>query len=126
MDSVNHGEASDYNLFNTQAYHENDIVLEAQKLTKVEPNAILYSNFVDVIWFYTRKDAFILPSAFVANPNQVYAGWPYNKNGAYIFWFEPYEFGFDLPPNQIAKFADLHVIFRSSQGKIYFAQAQQL
>lgn len=121
LESLSQGEASNYNITNTKSLHENSIVLEAQRIAKDEPDAIFYSNFFDTVWFFTRKNSYIPPSVSLANPEQELAGWPYTKKGAYIIWFEPYELGFYMGPDQLSKFADLRLIFSSNEGRIYFA-----
>ncbi len=61
VNAVARGEPSDYNLFNSRAYHESKIVPEMQRLRESQPDAVVYSNYVDAVWFYTRKPASLLP-----------------------------------------------------------------
>src|SRR5215211_4292112 len=55
------GEPSGANMFNNQAYHDKLIVAEMQKLRAEQPREMFYSNYVDAVWFYTRKPVSLLP-----------------------------------------------------------------
>jgi hypothetical protein len=52
-----------------------------------------------------------------------YMGWPHDQPG-YIIWFEPNEYKHYLPPDKIAEFADVQLIFDGEGGKIYYVQAR--
>jgi hypothetical protein len=121
LESLSQGEASEYNFINTKSYHENNIVLKAQEIAQANPDAIFYSNFFDIVWFYTRKNTYIPPDAAIPNPEQELAGWPYTDQGAYVVWFEPYEYGFYMGPDQLSKFANLRLIVNNRKGEIYLA-----
>jgi hypothetical protein len=101
-----------------------DLVAELQKLRKDHPDAIVYSNYVDAVWFYTRKPVFILPFADVPDPAEVYVGWPDDKPG-YVVWFEPNEYKHYLSPEDLAKFANLKLIYQGSCGKIYYVKSRK-
>lgn len=115
------GEPSGFNMYNNLTYHEMDLVAEMQKLKESQPSAIIYSNYVDAVWFYTRKSVSVLPLATVPNPVETYAGWPQDKPG-YIIWFEPNEYKHYLSPEKIAEFAAVKLVFDGDGGKIYYVQ----
>src|SRR5574341_479996 len=115
------GEPSNYNVYNSKVYHEMGAVAEMQKIREDQPNVIFYSNYVDAVWFYTRKPVALLPFVGQPNPAEAYAGWPYDKPG-YIVWFEPNEFKHYLAPKDIEKFANLKLVYQSEGGKIYYVQ----
>lgn len=117
------GEPSGFNMYNNRAYREMDIIAEMQRLGEGQPNATVYSNYVDAVWFYTRKPVSALPLADVQNPAETYAGWPHDKPG-YIIWFEPNEYKHYLSPKKIAEFASLKLIFEGHGGKIYYVQSR--
>ena len=121
--AIERGEPSGNNMFNTRAYHEMEIVAEMLRLSKSQPETTLYSNYVDAVWFYTRRPVTILPFADVPNPSESYAGWPPDGPG-YLVWFEPNEYKHYLPPKEIAKFADLQLVYEGNDGKIYFVRAR--
>lgn len=116
------GEPSGANMFNNRAYHDMPMVAEMQKLRAEQPQETFYSNYVDAVWFYTRKPVSLLP--FVnESPATAYAGWPYNNPG-YIIWFEPNEYKHYLAPQKIAEFADVKLIYHGKDGEIYYVQAR--
>ncbi|HLO17884.1 MAG TPA: hypothetical protein VK206_23850 [Anaerolineales bacterium] len=116
------GEPSGANMFNNRAYHEMTVVTEMQKLRQEQPDKTFYSNYSDAVWFYTRES--VTPSPIMTDdPLIAYAGWPYDKPG-YIIWFEPNEYKHYLPPEKIAEFADVKLIYDGKGGKIYSVQAR--
>ncbi|MFN8460500.1 MAG: hypothetical protein U0X93_01830 [Anaerolineales bacterium] len=54
--SMQNGEASGYNVYNNRAFHENPIIKEMQRIAQENPDATLYSNYTDGVWFFTRRD----------------------------------------------------------------------
>jgi len=119
--AVARGEPSEYNLFNTSAYHEAHIVPEMQRLRENQPDVIVYSNYVDAVWFYTRKPAQILPNRNVPDLKTAYAGWPYDKPG-YIIWFKPNEYKHYLSPTELSQFGELELIYSDPSGDIYYVR----
>jgi hypothetical protein len=117
------GEPSGANMFNSRTYHEKAVVAEMKRIREEQPQEIFYSNYVDAVWFFTRKPVSLLPFVTDGDPAQPYAGWPYDRPG-YIVWFEPNEYKHYLPPKEIAKFAHLELIFQGTGGKIYYVEAR--
>ena len=117
------GEPSGANMFNGRTYHEMTVVAEMQRIREDQPNEIFYSNYVDAVWFFTRKPVSLLPFVTESDPAEAYAGWPHDKPG-YIIWFEPNEYKHYLPPKEIEKFARLALIYQGEGGKIYYVQAR--
>jgi hypothetical protein len=116
------GEPSGANMFNNRTYHDMPMVAEMQKLRAAQPQETFYSNYVDAVWFYTRKPVSLLP--FVNDDSlTAYAGWPHDKPG-YIIWFEPNEYKHYLAPQKIAQFADVQLIYHGKDGEIYHVQAR--
>lgn len=121
--ALSRGEPSDYNIFNTRAYHESKIVPEMQLLRKNHPDQIIYSNYSDAVWFYTRRPVSILPMRGVPDLKAAYTGWPYDKSG-YIVWFKPNEYKHYLSPEELAQFASLKLIYTDPSGDIYYVQSR--
>jgi hypothetical protein len=116
------GEPSGANMFNNRTYREMPMVAEMQRLRAEQPQETFYSNYVDAVWFYTRRPVSLLP--FVNDdPVTAYTGWPHDKPG-YIIWFEPNEYKHYLAPQKIAEFADVTLIYQGKDGKIYHVQAR--
>ena len=116
------GEPSGGNMFNNRAYREMPVVSELRKISTERPQETIYSNYVDAVWFYTRRPVSLLP--FVGeDPVSEYAGWPHDRPG-YIIWFEPNEYKHYLSPRKIAEFADVRLIYEGHGGQIYYVQAR--
>jgi hypothetical protein len=122
-ESLERGEPSDYNLFNTRAYHEMKVVAEMQSLRQSEPEMPVYSNYVDAVWFYTRKPALLSPVRGASDLAAVYAGWPYDKPG-YLVWFKPNEYKHYLSPQELSQFSDVKLIYSDASGDIYYVSAR--
>jgi len=116
------GEPSNYNFYNWKHYREMGAVLEMQRIRKAQPEVLFYSNYVDAVWFYTRKPVALLPIVH-EDPAGTYAGWPHDQPG-YIVWFEPNEYKHYLSPQKIAEFADVKLIFNGKGGQIYYVQVR--
>jgi hypothetical protein len=116
------GEPSSYNMFNTRAYNEMELIAEAKRLREREPNAVVYSNYVDALWFHTRRPTTLLP--FVnEDPGGGYGDWPGDKPG-YVVWFEPNEYKHYISPTLMAQFASVELVYQGTGGKIYYVQAR--
>ena len=112
------GEPSSLNMFNTRTYHEMDLIAETRLLRQREPDAIVYSNYVDAVWFYTRMPVTLLP--FLSDhPTE----WREDRPG-YIVWFEPNEYKHYISPEQIAQFAKVELVYEGKGGEIYYVQAR--
>ena len=98
------------------------VVAQMLKLRAEQPQQTFYSNYVDAVWFYTRKPVSLLPFVDDDAPT-TYAGWPYDKPG-YIIWFEPNEYKHYLAPQKIAEFADVKLVYEGKGGQIYHVQAR--
>ena len=122
LEAVQQGEPSGANMFNNRLYREMPVVAQMLKISDEPPEEIFYSNYVDAVWFYTRKPVSLLPFVNDDAPT-VYAGWPHEQPG-YIIWFEPNEYKHYLTPQKIAEFADVKLIYEGKGGQIYYVQAR--
>jgi hypothetical protein len=121
-DARQEGEPSSVNLFNNRKYNEMDLIAETKQLREREPDAVVYSNYVDAVWFQTRKPVTLLP--FVKeNSAGGYGDWPGDKPG-YIVWFEPNEYKHYISPTMIQEFADLELVYQGQGGKIYYVHSR--
>ena len=116
--ALERGEPSEYNLYNTRAYHEMKVVSEMEQLRTDHPGVLAYSNYVDAVWFYTRKPAHQLPARSVSDFDEIYKGWP-GDNPGYLIWFKPNEYKHYLSPQELLQFADLQLIYTDESGDIY-------
>ena len=120
--SMQNGEASGYNVYNNRAFHENPIVKEMQRIAQENPDATLYSNYTDGVWFFTRRESPVMPRSFTMDLNEIkqnYAGWPQDKPG-YIIWILPNSIYRNvIPPKLLAEIADLELIVKIEEGEVY-------
>lgn len=122
VNALERGEPSEYNLFNTRAYHDMKVVADMQRLREQQPDALVYSNYVDAVWFFTRKP--VQPSLTDnVTDKEIYNGWP-QANAGYLIWFKPNEYKHYLPPEKLAEFAKLDLIYSDPSGDIYYVQAR--
>jgi hypothetical protein len=111
--SLELGEPSNYNYYNSSYFRETEVVNAMIKLAEENPDALIYSNYVDAAWFFTRNRVALLPIADNASKN-------FFKNRAgFIVWFDPNEYLHYLPPEEIGKFARLSLLHQSESGRIY-------
>jgi hypothetical protein len=125
--SMANGEASNYNYYNNRTFNENPAIPVIKQLVAENPEAYFYSNYADGMWFYTRRNAPLMPRSSedmnIEGIRENYAGWPGDKPG-YILWFLPNEFKHVVPPEILGKIADVELIFASDNGVIYSVQAR--
>lgn len=122
LEARQQGEPSGGNMFNNRVYREMPVVAKMLTISAEQPQETLYSNYVDAVWFYTRRPVSLLP--FVDDdPVTAYAGWPHDKPG-YIIWFEPNEYKHYLAPAKIAEFANVQLVYEGKGGQIYYVQAR--
>ena len=122
FEAVQQGEPSGANMFNNRKYREMPVVAQMLKIRAEQPQQTFYSNYVDAVWFYTRRPVALLPFVDDDAPT-VYAGWPHDQPG-YIIWFEPNEYKHYLSPQKIAEFANVSMIYEGKGGQIYYVQAR--
>jgi hypothetical protein len=117
------GEPSEYNLFNTRAYHDAPVVAEMQRLRTDQPDMSVYSNYSDAVWFYTRIPVMVPPVRDVPDFDSKYAGWPNDRPG-YFVWFKPNEYKHYLSPDELSQFANVTLIYTDESGDIYYVSAK--
>ena len=122
LEAIQQGEPSGANMFNNNLYREMPVVTQMLRIRAEQPQEMFYSNYVDAVWFYTRKPVSLLPFVDDDAPT-VYAGWPHDQPG-YIIWFEPNEYKHYLAPQKIAEFADVKLVYEGKGGQIYYVQAR--
>jgi hypothetical protein len=121
--SLTWGEPSDYNIYNTAEYHEKKVVDEIQKLRADHPDALLYSNLTDAVWFFTRKPTRLLPNRNVPDISAAYRNWPGDEPG-YIVWFNIDSHKHYLSPEELGQLASLELIYSDDSGEIYYVHSR--
>jgi len=126
--SIEDGEASSYNVYNTRYFHENPIIKLMQQLADENPSATLYSNYTDGVWFFTRRESPVSPRSFTMDLDEIqqnYAGWPQDKPG-YLIWILPNSiYRHAVPPKLLAEIADLELVYKLEEGEIYRVKAKE-
>ena len=119
----------DYNLYNTQEIRQQRIIPELQRLAQ-EENPVIYSNYPALAWFYTRGTVYYSPRGPNDQPLDAdrlvkeYQGWP-GDQPAYLVWFLPNNYHHVLPPSQLSRLTQMHLIYIDRNGKIYRVEARQ-
>ncbi len=127
--SLVNGEPSNYNIYNSSHFTEMKVVREGRRLAQEHPEAALYSNYVNLLWFqYKRPIRVLLPvdNSLAAEERvrllqQEHPGWPGDEPG-YLIWFTPNEYKYLAGPEDLAQIADLTLIYRDDNGEIYRVQ----
>jgi hypothetical protein len=120
------GEPSNYNIYNSRFFNELQLVDEGRGLAEAEPDAVIYSNYVNALWFqYHRPIHVLLPvdnelpqEERVAILQQAHPGWPGDESG-YIVWFTPNEYKYLAPISDLKMIADLELVYQDDFGEIY-------
>jgi hypothetical protein len=122
------GEASGYNVYNNRDFHANPIIKLMQEIAAENPNAVLYSNYTDGVWFFTRRDSPVMPRSFTMDMDEIsenYAGWPHDQPG-YIIWILPNSiYRSAVPPKLLAQIANLELVYKLEEGEIYSVSAKE-
>jgi hypothetical protein len=124
--SMQSGDISFYNLYNTRTLRQSDIVSELSQLDLPNEEKI-YSNNEGAAWFYLRRRIYRLPR-YDADSNQDLAtailefdGWPGADETATLVWFKrELDYKEDVPtPEQLQGFIRLSPTFTGRNGAIY-------
>jgi len=124
--SLQDGESSEYNIYNTRALNESGVWEFVESLDISEGNKV-YSNYEPLAWLYARHTILKLPQGPVKpkapDPEEVlksYPDWPGVDGAGYVIWMK--ELGFKeyvLSPEQLTSKADFELLFSSKQGDVY-------
>jgi hypothetical protein len=126
--SRSHG-VIDYNIYNKPEIRQLRIIPRIQRLMQAEENPVVYSNFPAMAWFYTRGTVYYSPRGprnrrpdfnRLVKENR---GWP-GDQPAYLIWFLPNTYREVMPPNQLSRLAQMHLVYNDPSGKIYQVKAR--
>jgi hypothetical protein len=126
------GEPSNYNIYNSQFFNELELVEVGRGIVESDPQATIYSNYVNALWFqYHRPIHVLLPvnnelpqEQRVAILHEKYPGWPGEETG-YIIWFTPNEYKYLAEPEDLKMIANLELIYQDEFGEIYRVNPRQ-
>jgi hypothetical protein len=125
------GDVSYYNLYNTAAIRESDIVAELRQ-RDFEPNERVYANNEAAAWFYLRRQIYRLPRYDAELGDDLgevittFPGWPPADQTATLIWFERELDYKDLVPipEQMQNYISLDIIFSGRYGDIYLLDVE--
>jgi hypothetical protein len=127
-ESLAGGEASGYNVYNNDHFHNHPIVKSMQTIAAEDPSATLYSNYTDAVWFFTRRDSPVTPRSFTMDIEEIeqnYTGWPGGEPG-YLFWILPNSiYRHAVPPDLLAEIAELELMYKLEEGEVYRVKARE-
>ena len=129
--SMQSGDVSFYNLYNTRSLRESDIVAELKKI-EFPAGEKIYSNNEGAAWFYLRRQIYRLPRY---NPEtgdelntalQGFSGWPNPDETATLIWFKrELDYKEEVPtPEQMEGFIRLTPTFNGRNGNIYLMDVE--
>ena len=125
-ESMHSGDISSYNLYNTKALRESDIVAELEVI-ELAPDEKVYSNNEAAAWFYLRRRIYRLPRFNAAAGEDLttamlgFDGWPSADETATLIWFKrELDYKEEVPtPEQMQEFIRLTPTFNGRNGTIY-------
>lgn len=120
------GEPTNYNIANSANFREMSLVKAAQPILDGDPEARVYSNYLNIVWFIFHHPVEALPFEDASLPRdqrllalrQNYPAWP--DHSGYIIWFTPNQYHHIVPPNELMTIASLKLLFEDKTGQIYF------
>jgi 4-amino-4-deoxy-L-arabinose transferase-like glycosyltransferase len=124
--SLVNGEPSNYNIYNSRYFMELPVLKEGRRLAEAYPEAAIYSNYANLLWFQYKRPIRVSPadgqgpdqSARRADLRAKYAGWPGSESG-FLIWFLPNEYKYLAEPKDLARIANLQLIYQDESGEIY-------
>jgi hypothetical protein len=123
------GEPTNYNIANSAQFREMKVVKAALPILEKDPGSIVYSNYVNIVWFIYRhpvetlpfEDATLQGDQRLAALKQNYPAWP--PHGGYIIWFTPNQYHHIVAPDELSTIANLSLLYKDKTGEIYYVQA---
>lgn len=124
--SMQAGDISYYNLYNTRTLRESDIVAEL-KTASIPSTEKVYSNNEAAAWFYLRRRIYRLPrydaeaGEDLATAMLTFSGWPSPDENATLIWFKrELDYKEEVPtPDEMQEFIRLTPTFTGRNGTIY-------
>jgi hypothetical protein len=101
------------------------VVKEAERILQADPEALVYSNYVNIAWFIFDHPVQPLPfqdeslsrDERLASLTTDYSGWP--EEPGYLVWFTPNQYHHIVAPEDLTTIADLEMLFEDETGQIF-------
>ncbi len=124
------GEPTNYNIANSVNFREMSVVKAGERILAGDPSALVYSNYINIVWFIYHhpvqvlpfEDATLPPAERLAQLAQNYPNWP--PESGYIVWFTPNQYHHIVAPDELATIVDLQLLFSDKTGQIYYVHAR--
>jgi len=119
------GEPTNYNIANSVNFRELSVVKAAEQVLQEDPDALVYSNYVNIVWFIFRHPVQLLPFENESLPRDQrlaaleanYPNWP--EEPGYIIWFMPNQYHHIVAPDELVTIADLSLLFEDETGQVF-------
>jgi hypothetical protein len=123
------GEPTNYNIANSAQFREMNVVKAAQPILANDPSALVYSNYINIVWFIYRhpvetlpfEDASLTKDQRLAALKNNFPSWP--DHDGYIIWFTPNQYHHIVAPDELSTIANLKLLYKDKSGEIYFVQS---
>ncbi len=123
-----HGEPTNYNIANSANFREMSVVKAAQPILEKDPSALVYSNYLNIVWFIYHHPVQTLPFEDATQTRtqrlialkQYYPNWP--PQAGYIIWFTPNQYHHIVSPEELITISDLRLLYQDKTGQIYAVQ----
>jgi hypothetical protein len=101
------------------------VVGAAQGILAKDPNSLVYSNYLNIVWFIFHhpvaelpfEDASLSREDRLVALRQNYPNWP--SRPGYIVWFTPNQYHHIAAPDELKTIAHLRLLFDDDTGQIY-------
>jgi hypothetical protein len=128
--ALKQGEPTNYNIANSAQFREMSVVKAAQPILDKDPHAIVYSNYVNIVWFIYRhpvetlpfEDAGLQSDQRLADLKKNYPAWP--SQSGYIIWFTPNQYHHIVAPDELSTIAELKPLYKDKTGEVYYVQPE--
>jgi len=119
------GEPTNYNIANSANFREMNVVKAAQPILDKDPGALVYSNYLNIVWFIYHHPVESLPFQNASLPRdqrvqalkQNFPDWP--EHSGYIIWFTPNQYHHIVAPDELVSIADLELLFEDETGQVF-------
>ena len=119
------GEPTNYNIANSAHFREMSVVQAAGQILANDPDALVYSNYLNIVWFIFHHPVAELPFEDASLPReqrlvalqQNYPSWP--SQPGYIVWFTPNQYHHIAAPDELKTIAHLQLLFDDDTGQVY-------
>jgi hypothetical protein len=105
------------------------VVKVARPILDKDPSALVYTNYINIVWFIYRHPVETLPyeDATLSRDQRLaalktnYPEWP--RHDGYIIWFTPNQYHHIVAPDELSTIANLKLLYKDKTGEIYYVQA---